>query len=564
MAEWDQLHVICRPGVADWLGHGLFTNTGIRNDERPVFKKEEEIFKTGQVDVPELWIYFWAQPGHNTELFGWYLGQQVGSQQVLAFCPSTSNLYHPPTHGWYVPPYCGVVEPTFKISYIGKLETRMVLCPPSQDGLQFFRYRPDPTRDIFEPRQTDLYAPHGAIIEGRYWLVSDDQEVFKVHASDPESLGYLILKKSKCLQTVTHLLANGLARSILPKESLYFSSQGHLDRVVEVAKGEGPSWEKMITIPTGLPTQVVIDGDDEVVIDSQGDEQDATIGEILVTEVPGLLQQGKLRFVDGLDEIWKHGNSLIGEKVTVQDESNRISATIIGMWPCNHLPLDLQPPDSAPAEAVFFLQGKDRYQRSTIGVRDALKAVCDYRGVITNNRLRVLTVFSESCAMCLAFWLYGVKADAYDPNLHAGHTLTFDDAFLERLRNYDFVIFQTTHLGNLVDWVSILRAIDILDRHKIGFLLQCSRSGSSQQLQHTCFEFNMYAFGYRREVESLLCRFITNRPHMWYESLDSKCRHADSRFVRELPDVHFTGDFWSPPPFCEAVVEAVLAECKRM
>jgi len=80
------------------------------NHGKPVFKNTQ-----ATASVPDLFLYFWDERDGQHQS-GWYVGYSIGgTSDCLAFI-NASNEPNPPCTGWQVP-FCGPVDPTFKLVY---------------------------------------------------------------------------------------------------------------------------------------------------------------------------------------------------------------------------------------------------------------------------------------------------------------------------------------------------------------------------------------------------------------------------------------------------------------
>jgi len=88
---------------------GAFSLNG-ENHGKPTYKKDQK------VSGLEVLLYFWDERD-GSEMCGWYVGPELGGNQVWAFSPGKASPI-PPQTGWQVP-YGGPIDPTFAISYGG-------------------------------------------------------------------------------------------------------------------------------------------------------------------------------------------------------------------------------------------------------------------------------------------------------------------------------------------------------------------------------------------------------------------------------------------------------------
>eukprot|EP00929_Paragymnodinium_shiwhaense_P084232 TRINITY_DN45018_c0_g1_i1.p1 TRINITY_DN45018_c0_g1~~TRINITY_DN45018_c0_g1_i1.p1 ORF type:complete len:909 (-),score=345.57 TRINITY_DN45018_c0_g1_i1:223-2949(-) len=100
----------CKDATVQKIVKGTFnmlSGKSGKNHGKPVYKRDTP---ANGVDVM---LYYWDDRDGD-HLWGWYLGPQVGGEQVWAFCPSKTSRIPPPS-GWRVP-FDGPVDKTLVVS----------------------------------------------------------------------------------------------------------------------------------------------------------------------------------------------------------------------------------------------------------------------------------------------------------------------------------------------------------------------------------------------------------------------------------------------------------------
>mmetsp|Transcript_33066 Transcript_33066/g.53190 ORF Transcript_33066/g.53190 Transcript_33066/m.53190 type:complete len:982 (+) Transcript_33066:82-3027(+) len=104
-----EAHIVvsgCAHGTVGPIVCGSYIRIG-ENHGKPTYKKTE------QSNGSDVLIYYWNDP-KSLSFCGWWIGPQVGGEQVWAFQPSRV-IATCPTSGWKVP-YDGPVDPAFLVS----------------------------------------------------------------------------------------------------------------------------------------------------------------------------------------------------------------------------------------------------------------------------------------------------------------------------------------------------------------------------------------------------------------------------------------------------------------
>lgn len=199
-----------------------------------------------------------------------------------------------------------------------------------------------------------------------------------------------------------------------------------------------------------------------------------------------LSRAGRVEFVDGQDELLRHGHVLLGEEIRFlpsegdagPGEGLWLVASIVGWWPQDVVPpVASQRSLGGPREAVFVAEDTDgdRWQLSLGDAILAMVSTPDARPPV--RTARVLEVFAGSCALSVEFWRCGVEAEMYDLRLSERQDFRTDDLLLKQLAASDMDLVHLSPPESLArDAASmrrLLRALETVRGRGGGFVVEC-------------------------------------------------------------------------------------------